>query len=794
MSSPNDRPSPVDASFSETLRHANETVRLHAMQLLAVVPGMESVLLTALGDSSWRVRQAAVEGLAKSTNPDLLTSLMQLLQTQNRDASILNSVLQVLTLSHLDAVPLLLQGITDPDPDVRIYCLMALGQQPDPRVLTALVQALQDPDVNVQYHAIEALGRWEAPVAVEALLTVATSRPFFLAFPALASLARIGSPTIVPRLLPLLGDALLVLPTLETLGQIGDATVVAPLVALLDRPQPPTLAVVQAIISLYNRYEADYREGAYIADVVRTALTPTAAQQLLAALPEAAVAELRSLVTLLGWLHDDAINRALTRLLGEPAIRPLIIEAWVRHGSQVVDLLLEQLTSDDLTLQQLAVSALGRIGDKQAVPALIHALTVPELTIVTCGALAQIGDSRAFEPLLSLLGQEEALVRQSAIAALNSLGHPDLATRMRQLLTDPNPLVRESAVKIAGYFSFPDCEPLLLVCCQDGQERVQIAAIEQLPYLEHCDPFPALNTALQATNPKVRAAAVRSLGHVDDPVVFTHLLTALRDPDSWVQYYAIRAIAWHSYPEAVESLVHIAQSDQAVPLRAAAVEALGMIGGASVVAALARILRQLDPEDDLAPITLSALGQVGHPHSLYPLIDALQSPYVTLRLPAVQALGKRGGVGVVDALQRVAVTDRDPTIAQAAIAALGQLATPEAIAALLELTTEPACREPCITALSQLPEAQLDTLAGGFSHPQVEVRRAVVKALTRRKHPHASELLGMGLTDPDASIRLAVVTALSQLGNRSVAPQLAQMANTDPDAAVRAATQKELVV
>lgn len=794
MSSLNDMSSSCNASLFADLTHSNEMERLQVIQLLAADPKMESVLLTALGDSSWRVRQAAVEGLAKSTNPGLLDALMQLLQTKNRDANILNSVLQVLSLSHLDAVPLLLQGMKNPNPDVRIYCVMALEHQQDPRVLVALLDALQDTDLNVQYHAIEALGCWEDPNAVEALVSIAESRHFFLAFPALISLARIGNSSLVPRLFPLLADEVLALPTLETLGQIGDATIVSPLVELLDRPNPPTTAVVQALITLYRRYEAEYSEGAYIADLVQTAMTPTAAQQLLAALHDASVEELRSLVMVLGWLQDAEINRALTQLLGNPSMRPLILEAWVRHGAQVVELLMEQLESDDLALQQAAVSALGRIGDSRSVPALIQVLTIPELTLVTCGALAQIGDNRAFEPLLPLLGHEEALVRQSAIAALNSLGHPDLCHQIQQLLENTNSLVRESAVKIAGYFSFPACEPLVLACCQDENERVQIAAIEQLPYLEHCDPFPALKTALQSTNPKVRAAAVRALGHLDDPAVFTTLLMALSDADHWVQYYAIRAIAWQCYPEAVDSLVQIAQSPKPMHIRAAAVEALGVIGGARTVAALAQLLHQSNPEDDLAQATLNALAQVGHPHSLYPLIDALQSPHGLFRMTAVQALGKRGGVGVVDALQRVAVMDTDEAIAQAAIEALGHLATPEAIAALLELTTHTTCRETCITVLSHLSESQLDALASGLSHPHVEVRRAVVKALTRRKHPHASELLIKALSDSDASIRLAAVTALSQLGNRNVEQQLAQMAKTDPDAVVRAATHKELVV
>ncbi len=104
-------------------------------------------------------------------------------------------------------------------------------------------------------------------------------------------------------------------------------------------------------------------------------------------------------------MEGAAIERALTQLLGKPSARKEVIEALVRYGERVTDLLIEQVEAEDLETRRAAVIALGRIGDPKSVPALLRVLTQDsELVMVTAGALAKLGDPRAFETLLSMIG------------------------------------------------------------------------------------------------------------------------------------------------------------------------------------------------------------------------------------------------------------------------------------------------------------------------------------------------------------------------------------------------------
>jgi HEAT repeat protein len=780
-----------EQELAEALNSPDERTRLRAAEALAAEAEQPEPLLEALGDESWRVRRAAADGLARRAGDDTVAALLRTLRSQHDNLSVLNSALQVLMMSHVDTVPPLIGLLSDPDTNLRIYAALALGQQNDRRAVPALIAALHDPDANVRYHAIEALGLLRAAEAVPELVAVLQTADFFLAFPALDALVRIGEAAAAPHIVPLLDDELLAPPAAEALGQLGDEEAVAPLAQALNEGRAPAVVVARALAMLHDRYQADYGEGAHIADLARRAIRPAGMQALLDALDAAADDDLRNLALVLGWLEGPAIDRSLTRLLGHPAARKEVVEALVRHGARVIELLSEQLAAADFETRQAAVIALGRIGDARAVPALTRVLeTDPELIIVAAGALAKIGDRRAFEALLALMGHRDASVRQAVVSALNSLGHPDMARRMVDRLQDPDPLVRESAVKIAGYFGYDECVELLLAACADPHLNVRRAALEHIPFLEDDRVADILRNALRDPQAQVRAAAARALAYTESAFALQPLLEALEDRDPWVRYFAARSLGRHASPEALPALARAAQSDEAHHVRASAIEALGRIGGPRAVAVLAPLAA--DEDRDIARAALAGLGMVSHPDALPPLLAALRSPQPERQLDAVRALAERGGAGAAGALQWVATADANEEVARAAIEALARLATPEAIAALVSLTANEARREACIAALAQVGEEHAEQVAHGLSHPQPAVRRAVVEALARMKRPYASELLATALDDPEGSVRLAAVQALDRLGSRRAERQLATLAHSDPDLAVRRAAQLAL--
>jgi HEAT repeat protein len=759
-----------ERDLSERLAHPDEGTRLRAAQALAEDESLNAAppLLGALKDESWRVRRAAVEGVSRRAAPDAIAALLNSVRENHHNLSLLNSALQVLALSDVDTLSPLIEFLNGPDADLRMQAALALGEQRDARATPALMNTLDDEDLNVRYHIIEALGKLRAVEAADALVAIAETRDFFLAFPALDALTRIGDPRVATRLVPLLADELLREPAADALGKLGDEETVAPLAALLNTPLAPTRIIAESLAVLHDRYEKLYGEGEHIADLSRRAIDATGAQNLLDALDERETENLRPLALVLGWLEGAAVEHALTRLLGRADARNEIIEALVRHGSGVTDLLIEQLDAEDLDIRRSAVVALGRIGDRRATPALVRVLEADaELIIPTASALAKLGDPRAFDALLGLVGDADAAVRQAIVGALNSIGSPLMPARIIPLLSDADANVRESAVKIAGYFGYTECADLLLERCRDEDERVRRAGLEHLPYLDDSRVIGTLVNALAHETPRARASAASALGHMEEAKAIPCLVDALADDDSWVRYFAARSLGQRGSLESLDALARVAQSDKLNHVRIAALDALGRIGGERA-AAIAEPFVEAD-DADLRRAAVVALGNIGHAAALPPLLKALRSPDANLRMSAAAALGERGGAEALERLQHVAAADSDSSVFEAAIAALKKLGSAEAIAALVALTADATRREAASAALVEAPDAQIENVARGLSHHSVAVRRALVEVLARMKRGRASELLRVALDDEDASVRLAAADALGKSYQRSSA-------------------------
>ena len=537
-------------------------------------------LMGALDDRNWRVRRDAIREMSQLAAPDAIAALLLSVRDNHRNFGLLNSALNVLRLTEIDTHSTLIDFLKGPDHDLRIQAALSLGEQWDARAIPALLEATRDENVNVVYHSIEALGKLRAVEAVDRLIELAESKDFFLAFPAIEALGAIGHSGVSFRIIPFLQDEMLREPAARALSRIGDEFAVEALIALLNDRNAATELIARSLMDLYERYEAKYQEGSYIVGLYRNSIKPTGVQNLIDALATAEPDNMRPLVWLLGRMDSPAATRALTWRLGSAELRSEILDALVRHGSTVTELLVEQLKADDPETRGAAVTALGRIRDNRAIPELTRLLERdPELTIPIIAALTFIRDPAAMDPLFSLLGTSDAAVRRAAVSALNALGVPEMVKRVVPLLEDSNPGIREAAVCIAGYFGYPECIETVFSLCRDPDANVRRAAIEQIAYLEDKRAATVLAEALSGDVPAVRAAAAASMSHLEASSVTTRLIAALKDEDSWVRYFTVRSLAKHRSPESAPELYRLAQYDRFQQVRIVAFEALCRIDG-----------------------------------------------------------------------------------------------------------------------------------------------------------------------------------------------------------------------
>ena len=120
-------------------------------------------------------------------------------------------------------------------------------------------------------------------------------------------------------------------------------------------------------------------------------------------------------------IRNIAID-ALGKIGDKRAVEPLIktFKDYFIHRTEIGD---TQWINGNWV--SYAAEALGKIGDKRAVAPLIKALEyrIHHHRNIAAEALGNLGDKRAVEPLIKALKDEDEDVRESAAYALNQLGH-----------------------------------------------------------------------------------------------------------------------------------------------------------------------------------------------------------------------------------------------------------------------------------------------------------------------------------------------------------------------------------
>ena len=287
-----------------------------------------------------------------------------------------------------------------------------------------------------------------------------------------------------------------------------------------------------------------------------------------------------------------------------------------------------------------------------------------DLSVAVASALARLGDPRAFEPLLALLGDKDVAVRQAVVGALNSIGHPDMASRICTIAGRAGSLVRESAVKIAGYFGYATCVDCVVARCADADEAVRAAAIEHLPYFDDGRALQIFASVLDKDTPRVRAAAAKALGSVPGAPA----LLLLRKATARCRCVGpVFRGEQHGPPGRRERARHLrrARHDRSgAHVRIAAIEAIGRIGGDSAAGDSVAAYRD-ETEVGLAAIAHPAASAPSTPCRR--CAKLLRSRDAARRSAAVDAIAACSGAEAIELLQWTASADEDGNVVRAAL-------------------------------------------------------------------------------------------------------------------------------
>jgi HEAT repeat protein len=207
----------------------------------------------------------------------------------------------------------------------------------------------------------------------------------------------------------------------EALGKIGNEKALSALMGALA-----TDTDLETVVNALAKIDSDW--------ATRDCATAFASRYIEALSSENAQIR-ESAATALGMVCDERAVLPLADLLNDSAYR--VRQAAARSlgstgNTQARDLLIETMTSlphDDLIVRTAVAEALANIGDTRAYEHLIASLdhTNPMVRVAAAEALGTLGDDRPVPKLIEALRDEDVFVRGAAMNSLQRLTGKDFA-------------------------------------------------------------------------------------------------------------------------------------------------------------------------------------------------------------------------------------------------------------------------------------------------------------------------------------------------------------------------------
>ncbi len=639
------------AAALEILRHGEEHARRRVVAELAGSERREAIapLLVAVGDESWAVRQAAVEGLARLT-PDALLPTLEAALRDGDDAGSRNAAMEIYVRLGESAVQPLLTLATDSDEEVRLFACVMLGSIKNEAAVPGLVAALADPDTNVRHAAATSLGQIGSQAAVPRLVEALRGEPW-LQYPALHALGEIADPRAAPALVALLDDDLLRGPALDALARLAGRDALPRIVRHLLDPDPGLRnSAIRAVVEIEQRATAsgESLDPAVQATLKREELVT----HLVSMLADEDPRNRRTAAVTLGWLREGRATAPLLELLADAAVREFASHALVSIGFQ------------DRGLWQRGLA---------------HADDAVRLGTLRC--LAWIAPAEGTALAAPLIHDPSAEVRAEAAAAIGQLGDEDAPMLLFELLGDESELIQESAMQGLARMSPARVLPLLLQalasgdadCARPGRPDARAAAGSGGPARAgQGEPRRARGGA------RGRGPGARGAGRARDARGAARLARGRELAGAAAGRAGARAAA----RARVGAAAAAARPAEDPRLRFAAVRALGQIRSPIAIPRLLPLLGEARKELRFAAV--EALGQIRAPEAVAPLVAALREPDRNLRRAAAEGLGEIADPRSAPDLL-VALEDEHWSVRSAAATALGKVASPKATLALVAL-------------------------------------------------------------------------------------------------------------
>jgi HEAT repeat protein len=491
-----------------------------------------------------------------------------------------------------------------------------------------LVEGLNDPDINVRACAAEWLGEHSGPSARTALEDRLDKRDQLLTLTALQSLNRMEARIPLTRLTPLLNDPLYDSELLAALGRSGEVDAAAIIGDRLEKYP----AATQALNLLHTHSP---QTAAAVEDLLQKT-TPSVTASLLARVKAGNTAGQQAAVRCLLWTRRIEHLTEIIEVAQQETVFPLVLGELKRWGQPAKDALEAQLNRSEgaqlASAIRLFALLLNEEEGKNKNPLFNGLLSSENPLAVTAaaGALARFGDPVIISKLVDLLNSRDHRVQSTAGYALKEIGrrHPD------QVWDQLRPLEIEGSrgihlCHILETVGRPEDAPRLSAACSSPLPELRSAVLGALAAVGGANALDTVALGLTDEDTSVRMAASAALAHIG-PAAAETIVSALRASTGALKASLVRSLGLVGHPEAMGILTRLCRGPSDVALAAlSAMQQLDLDLGEIT----AEILLHPDPE-----VIKQALDMLGFKISTEELITLLNHDAWDVRLSAAERL------------------------------------------------------------------------------------------------------------------------------------------------------------
>jgi HEAT repeat protein len=344
-------------------------------------------------------------------------------------------------------------------------------------------------------------------------------------------------------------------------------------------------------------------------------------------------------------------------LIGKPAVEPL-------HNA---------LRTAKREIRNRSAIVLAQIGDKRALEPLITILKDRAesrwrrnsadragLRADVAAALGVLGDVAAIGPLQDAVQNDRMAVGVAAMGALVQLGDEKQLDDLHSFLQSDDPAVQFSVIKALGRVKSPKSLSYLEKFWKTHAPQNAAVVVDKRKSEEADRALSVIKTILAAlVGPPDPAPKPDASDDTDAPPPrdLSSYAKVLQLPDESVRSEAAKALA-EIGAEAVDLLL-VALKDEDADVRIPAAVGLGTFGGGRALEPLLEILKK-DPKNTVRMAAAESLGKLGLPEAIGPLKEALDDEYLLVNIGAAIGLHDLGVPGMVDALDSTLQKNKAP--------------------------------------------------------------------------------------------------------------------------------------